>query len=114
MIYENENSFNNRLLLNEQTPYNNDYILEVGKTYSLQIGARQLGGSIEIGLDSADITFLYDNDTFNIELISENGEPVFGVPHYCFTVKAECQFSSVIIGSNNFYECLIISATEVG
>ena len=107
-----ENGFNNKLL-NEQTAYNNDYILEVGKTYFLEVGARQSGGSKEIGLSSEGITFLYDNDIFNIELISENGEPVFGVPRYYFTVKTECQFSSVVIGSNSFYESLIISAIEV-
>ena len=111
-IFDDENSFNDRLL-NKQTPYNNDYILEVGKTYFLEIGARQSGGSRELGLNSDDITFLYDNDIFNIELISENGEPVFGVPRYSLTVKAKCQFSSVVIGSNSFYESLIISAIEV-
>lgn len=111
-IYEEENAFNNKLL-NGQTAYSNDYILEVGKTYFLQVGARQSGGSREIGLNSDYITFLYDNDIFNIELISENGEPVFGVPRYCLTVKAECQFSSIVIGAHNFYESLIISATEV-
>ena len=106
-----EDGVNNKLL-NGQTAYNNDYILEVGKTYFLEVGARQSGGSKEIGLSSEGITFLYDNDIFNIVLISENGEPVFGVLLYYFTVKTECQFSSVIIGSNSFYEILIISAIE--
>ena len=107
-----EDGFNNNLL-NDQTEFNNDYILEVGKTYFLEVEARQSGGSIEIGLSSEEITFLYDNDIFNIELISENGEPVFGVLRYHFTVKAKCQFSSVVIGSNSFYESLIISTIEV-
>lgn len=106
-----EDGVNNKLL-NGQTAYNNDYILEVGKTYFLEVGARQSGGSKEIGLSSEGITFLYDNNIFNIVLISENGEPVFGVLRYYFTVKTECQFSSVIIGSNGFYEILIISAIE--
>lgn len=107
-----DDGFNNELL-NEKTAYDNDYILEVGKTYFLEVGARQSGGSKEIGLSSEEITFLYDNDVFNIVLISENGEPVFGVLRYYFTVKTECQFSSVVIGSNNFYEILIISAMKV-
>lgn len=102
-----------RKLTNSQTAFANDYVLEVGKTYILEVGARQSGGSIQMGLDSDGITFMYDNDVFNIELISGDEKPVFGVPRYYLTVKAECQFSSIVIGSNNFYESLIISATEV-
>lgn len=98
-------------LANAQTAFANDYILEVGKTYVLLVGARQSGGSIQIGLDSEDITFLYDNDIFNIEPIGGNGRPDYGVPSYYFTVKTECRFSSIIICANNFYECLVISAT---
>ncbi len=106
-----EDGFNDKLL-NEQTAYDNDYILEVGKTYFLEVGARQSGGSQQIGLSSEGITFLYDNDIFNIELISEDEEPVFGVLRYYFTVKTECKFSSVVIGSNSFYENLIISTMK--
>lgn len=102
-----------RRLTNSQTTFANDYVLEEGKTYILEVVARQSGGSIQVGLDSNDITLLYDNDVFNIELISKGGKPVLGVPSYYLTVKAKCQFSSVVIGTQNFYECLVISAIEV-
>ena len=101
-----------RRLTNSQTTFDNDYVLEEGKTYILEVGARQSGGSIQVGLDSDDITLFYDNDVFNIELIGKDGEPFFGVPSYYLTVKAKCQFSSVVIGAQNFYECLIISTIE--
>ena len=101
-----------RRLTNSQTTFDNDYVLEEGKTYILEVGARQSGGSIQVGLDSDDITLFYDNDVFNIELIGKDGEPFFGVPIYYLTVKAKCQFSSVVIGAQNFYECLIISTIE--
>ena len=102
-----------RRLTNSQTTFANDYVLEEGKTYILEVVARQSGGSIQVGLDSNDITLLYDNAVFNIEPISKDGEPFPGVPSYYLTVKAKCQFSSVVIGAQNFYEFLIISAIEV-
>ncbi|MGN1100252.1 MAG: helix-turn-helix domain-containing protein [Christensenellales bacterium] len=101
-----------RSLTDSQTPFANDYVLEEGKTYILEVMARQSGGSIQVGLDSDDITIFYDNDVFNIELISKDGEPVFSVPSYYLTVKAKCQFCSLVIGAQNFYECLIISTIE--
>ena len=99
-----------RNLTNSQTTFANDYVLEEGKTYILEISARQSGGSIQVGLDSNDITLLYDNDVFNIELISNDKKPFYGIPSYYLTVKAKCQFGSVVIGVQNFYECLVISA----
>ena len=99
-----------RKLTNSQTTFANDYVLEEGKTYILKISARQSGGSIQVGLDSKDIILLYDNDIFNIEPISKDGESFFGIPSYYLTVKVKCRFSSVVIGAQNFYECLVISA----
>ena len=99
-----------RNLTNSQTTFANDYVLEEGKTYILEIAAKQSGGSIQVGLDSNDITLLYDNDVFNIELISNDKKPFYGIPSYYLTVKAKCQFGSVVIGVQNFYECLVISA----
>ena len=99
-----------RKLTNSQTTFANDYVLEEGKTYILEIAAKQSGGSIQVGLDSNDITLLYDNDVFNIELISKDEKPFYGIPSYYLTVKAKCQFGSVVIGVQNFYECLVISA----
>ena len=99
-----------RKLTNSQTTFATDYVLEEGKTYILEIAAKQSGGSIQVGLDSNDITLLYDNDVFNIELISKDEKPFYGIPSYYITVKAKCQFGSVVIGVQNFYECLVISA----
>ena len=45
-----------------------------------------------------------------IELISKDEKPFYGIPSYYLTVKAKCQFGSVVIGVQNFYECLVISA----
>ena len=52
----------------------------------------------------------FANDVFNIELISKDEKPFYGIPSYYLTVKAKCQFGSVVIGVQNFYECLVISA----
>ena len=61
-------------------------------------------------LRTGNTILLYDNDIFNIEPISKDGESFFGIPSYYLTVKVKCRFSSVVIGAQNFYECLVISA----
>lgn len=101
-------------LLNEQSEYKNAYILVVGKTYSLEVTPRLSGGSRPIGITAAGVALLYDNDVFDIEVINETNEPTTDIPpKYHLTVKKQCQFGLIAISSHNFYECLIISATEV-
>lgn len=101
-------------LLNEQSEYKNAYILVVGKTYTLEVSPRFSGGSRPIGITAAGVALLYDNDVFDIELINEANEPITDIPpKYRLTVKKQCQFGLIAVSSNNFYECLIISTTEV-
>lgn len=117
-IYEydeiHECADSSKKLTDSQTTYPNDYILEVNKKYMVEVYARQSGGSIQVWISSGDVTLLYDNDVFDIELINEFeniNEPVTNLPpKYYLTVKKQCQFSSIIICSHNFYESLIISA----
>ena len=103
-------------LTNSQTTYPHDYILEVNKKYVVEVYARQSGGSIRVWISSGDVTLQYDNDVFDIELYNEYGDiresETDLPPKYYLTVKKQCQLSSIIICSNNFYECLIISTTE--
>ena len=104
-------------LTNSQTTYPNDYILEVNKKYVVEVYAQQSGGSMQVWISAGDVTLIYDNDVFDIELFNEYknyDEPLTNLPpKYLLTVKKQCQFSSIIICSHNFYECLIINATEV-
>lgn len=104
-IYHSKGEYDNGDLKGSAFPEFDDYFLEIGKTYYLQITPQLTGGSTPVALTPEGIALTYDADTFEIAL-SENSNLN---PFYALSVKKECKKSSIVISSFGFIDVLIIS-----
>lgn len=100
-------------LADKTTLAENDFVLEIGKTYNLRVDYIAGGGSQYPVLLAENFVLKYDTDIFNIVPVYDENCLGENKPlrYYNLTCKQATSYSTIIIEANEQYTCnVIISA----
>ncbi|MCX4312350.1 MAG: hypothetical protein OSJ83_00610 [Clostridia bacterium] len=87
-----------------------DYILEVGKTYHILVDYSYGGGSrVPVITDAESVIFKYDTDALEIQSVTPNDRQV---KHYSLICKQAIRYSAILIELDEYSYTLIVSANK--
>ena len=87
-----------------------DYVLEVGKTYHILVAYSAGGGSqYPVITNPESVIFNYDTDALEIQFVTPNdGE----IKHYALTCKQAIRYSAILIELDEYSYTIIVSTNQ--
>jgi hypothetical protein len=95
-------------LADKTTLAENDFILEVGKTYILYVNYEAGRGSRYPIMYAKDLVLKYDTDLFDIEEEVYDNDDSAPLKYYNLTCKQAVKYTSIIIEANEQYTYTVI------